>query len=333
MGIRLCPFIVSFADSCQQEKNSKKNKDVRNMKKPHASKKGIIYRRKDGKWNADILTDGKRKRFSSPYRHDCERWLENVKANGELTTDKEWIVQEIVRRGGTNPKQVPDFPFAFLTDENDLWSCKQGRLRILKLNKGLYYVLNCRHDSISCTLEKIRYCVDNNVSPLALSRARLSVEKGTAELIDCTEYIQRRLRASRQIRISSHADEYVELSERWCHNVLQFYRGNEKASVELQKVLSGLRPYVTDYVRDVIKLRDESKIKYIVDEAISETMLRTLERQSIITSPYNYTLYLCRRLCKAIKDVGGVARLEDGNVRIIGCKKTDAMKQLYNIAI
>lgn len=38
----------------------------------------------------------------------------------------------------------------------------------------------------------LRYCVDNNVSLLTLSRARMSVDQGTVELMDCTVYVQKR---------------------------------------------------------------------------------------------------------------------------------------------
>lgn len=303
------------------------------MSKLHATENGNIYRKSDGKWMADVIVSGKRKRYTSNSSLDCERWLADVKTNGDKTTDPEWVKQEIVRRGGTNPKQVPDFPFAFLTDENDLWSCKQNRLRILKLNKGLYYVLSRRHDSISCTLEKLRYCVENNVSPLALSRAKLSVDQGTAELMDCTKYCQKRLRENRKERISTHAEEYMETSEKWCHHVLAFYRGDKQAAIELQKILDGLRPFLTDYIRYVLRLREDNKVSFIVDEVTSETLLRTLERQSIIYSPYTYMQRLCRKFRDIIKDVGGKARLEEGSVRIVGGWKKDTVKRLYNIAI
>jgi hypothetical protein len=257
--------------------------------------------------------------------------MSNIKEHGDLMNDPEWIRQEIIRRGGTNPKQVPDFPFAFLTDENDLWSCKQNRLRIKTRNKGIYYRLCKENGEVSCTLEKLRYCVDNNVSPLALIRAKLSVDQGTSELMDCTEYVQKRLRENRKERISTHAEEYMETAEKWCHHVLQFYRGNKNAAVELQKVLDRLRPFLTNYVRNVLLQRDDDKVRFIVEEAMSGTMLRTLERQAVIYSPYNYMQRLCRKLHGIIKDVGGKAYLEDGSIRIIGGLKKDTMKQMYNI--
>ena len=302
------------------------------MTHPHASKEGYIaLDKRSGQWTVRISLGDRCKCYTSPFRQDCERWLENIKAHGDQTNDPEWVKQEIISRGGTNPKQVPDFPFAFLTDENDLWSFKQNRLRILKRNKGIYYVLSRNHDGISCTLEKLRYCVDNNVSPLALSRAKLSVDQGTSELMDCTEYVQKRLRENRKERISTHAEEYMETAEKWCHNVLQFYRGNEKAAIELRKVLDRLRPFITDYVRDVLRQREEYKVQFIVDEVMSETMLRTLERQAVIYSPYNYMQRLCRHFHDIIKDVGGKARLEEGSVRIIGGWRKEAIKQMYNI--
>jgi hypothetical protein len=173
--------------------------------------------------------------------------------------------------------------------------------------------------------------VDNNVSPLALSRAKLSVDQGTSELMDCTEYVQKRLRENRKERISTHAEEYMETAEKWCHHVLQFYRGNKNAAVELQKVLDRLRPFLTNYVRNVLLQRDDDKVRFIVEEAMSGTMLRTLERQAVIYSPYNYMQRLCRKLHGIIKDVGGKAYLEDGSIRIIGGLKKDTMKQMYNI--
>jgi hypothetical protein len=99
----------------------------------------------------------------------------------------------------------------------------------------------------------------------------------------------------------------------------------------LRKVLDRLRPFITDYVRNVLRQREEYKVQFIVDEVMSETMLRTLERQAVIYSPYNYMQRLCRHFHDIIKDVGGKARLEEGSVRIIGGWKKDAMKQMYNI--
>jgi hypothetical protein len=168
---------------------------------------------------------------------------------------------------------------------------------------------------------------------LALSRAKLSVDQGTAELMDCTDYCQKRLRENRKERISTHAEEYMETAEKWCHNVLLFYRGNKKAAIELQKILDSLRPFLTDYVRDILWLREDNKVSFIVDEVMSETLLRTLERQTIIYSPYIYMQRLCRKFRDIIKDVGGKARLEEGSVRIIGGWKKDTVKRLYNMAI
>jgi hypothetical protein len=300
------------------------------MKKPHASKNGhIVFNEKRGQWSVRISLDGRSRCFQSPYRQDCERWLDDIKENGYHMTDPKWIRREIMKRGGTNPRQVPDFPFAFLTDENDLWSCKQNRLRILKRNKGIYYILTRNHANVSCTLDKLRFCIENNVSPLVLSKCKLSVDNG--QLMDCTDYCQKQLRDRRNERISSHAEEYIETAERWCHYVLAFYRGDEEAVVELRKVLDRLRPLLTDYVHDVLRQHDENKVRYIVDEVMSETLLRTLERKAVIYSPYNYMQRLCRKFHDIIKDVGGKARLEEGNIRIIGGRNKDIMKQLYNI--
>ena len=165
------------------------------MTHPHASKEGhIALDKRSGQWTVRISLGDRCKCYTSPFRQDCERWLENIKTHGDQTNDPEWVKQEIISRGGTNPKQVPDFPLAFLTDENDLWSCKQQRLRILKRNKGRYYVLTRNRDAISCTLEKLRYCVDNNVSPLALSRAKLAVQglnnSGIWAVFALTEYLK-----------------------------------------------------------------------------------------------------------------------------------------------
>jgi hypothetical protein len=151
--------------------------------------------------------------------------------------------------------------------------------------------------------------------------------------MDCTDYCQKRLRENRKERISTHAEEYMETAEKWCHNVLLFYRGNKKAAIELQKILDSLRPFLTDYVRDVLRLREDNKVSFIVDEVMSETLLRTLERHAIIYSPYNYMQRLCRKFRGIIKDVGGKARLEEGSVRIIGGLKKDTVKRLYNMAI
>lgn len=304
------------------------------MTHPHASKEGrIVFDEERYQWTAMIRYDGRTKCYTSPYRQDCDRWLDNIKTHGDRMNDQEWIKQEIMSRGGTNPKQVPDFQFAFLTDENDLWSYKQNRLRILKRNKGIYYVLSRNHDSVTCTMEKLRYCVDNNISPLTMSKCKLSIDKGTAELMDCTDYIRKRMSEMRAIRITKHAEEYMEIAESWCRNVLKYYRGDVSATIELRRILERLHPFLIAYIYEVIGLRDENKVRFIVDETTSETLLRTLERRAVIYSPYNYMQRLCRKYNDMIKDVGGKARLEDGSVRIIGGWKKDTMKEMYNIAM
>lgn len=88
------------------------------MAHPHASKEGhIALDKRSGQWTVRISLGDKCKCYTSPFRQDCERWMENIKAYGDQTNDPEWVKREIISRGGTNPKQVPDFPFAFLTDE------------------------------------------------------------------------------------------------------------------------------------------------------------------------------------------------------------------------
>ena len=298
----------------------------------HTSKKGsILFDKRRNYWTARIAIGNTAKGYSSPFRQDCERWLSNIKANGDQMSNPEWVRQEIIRRGGTNPKQVPDFPFHFLTDEGDLWCCKQQRLRILKRGRGIYYVLNRNDGAISCTEEKLRYCIDNNISPLALSRAKLSIDQGTSELIDCTEYALKRLAECRGRFVSEHAEEFMERTEKWCHSVLLFWRGQKDAAIEIRNILESLRPFLVYYVRNSLKQTGEYKAQFIVDEVISETLQRTLEGKKPISSPYPYMQRMCRKLHSYIKSIGGKAQLEDGNVRIIGGWKNGTMEKIYNL--
>ena len=298
----------------------------------HTSKNGsILFDKRYNYWTARIAIGNIAKGYSSPYRQDCERWLSNIKANGDNTNDTEWVRQEIISRGGTNPQQVPDFPLHFLTDEGDLWSCKQQRLRILKRSRGIYYRLSRNDGEVSCTEEKLRYCINNKVSPLTLSQCKLSVEQGTSELMDYTEYAQKRLAEGRIKNISEHAEEYIEITEKWCHNVLLFWRGNKEAGVELGRISDSLRPFLTGYVRNVLRQVDECKVQFIVDEVIGETLLRALDRKSIIFSPYTYMQRLARKFHDIIKDCGGRVQQLEGSVRVIGGFKKGDIKKIYNL--
>lgn len=305
------------------------------MRHQSASKDGhIAFDKSRGTWNARIWIDDHCKSYRSPYRQDCERWLQEVKACRLSYGDAEWITKEIISYGGTNPKQVPDFPCHFFTDENELWSFKQNRLRKLKPRNAIgSYFLTSDNDGISMTRERIRYCVDNNISPLSLSRAKLSISKGTMELEDVTEYIKKRIKEDREKDIREHAEEYMEVTEKWCSNVLAFYRGEKDAAVKLQNILEQVRPFLVAYVHDVMLIRNDDKVRFIVDEVMSETMYRTLNKESVIYAPYPYMKALARAYKWIIQSVRGTAMIEDGRVRIIGCRKKESLKQIYKNAM
>lgn len=240
--------------------------------------------------------------------------------------------QKIISKGDTNPVPIPGFPNAWLTDEGHVWSLGNGRLRKRKPQRGRYYALNEGDDCVTCTVDKLRYCIEHGMSPLTLSRCKLAVRKGQSglELVDMTQYVHDQMTRNRERNYDQHAEEYMEVAEQWCHNVLLFWRGHKEAAVEMRKTLDRLRPYLVDYAHHTMKISDEHKTQFIIDEVMSETMLRTLERKAVIHSPYGYMLRLIRAAARIIREVNGKTCLEHGSVRIVGGWRKDTMKEIYN---
>lgn len=78
-GIRLHPFIVSFADSCQQEKNSKKNKDAMTLRNIFGSQNGggIYWSKKIRLFGLNFYVSNCRmkKRRRRDYLDSRYRWI------------------------------------------------------------------------------------------------------------------------------------------------------------------------------------------------------------------------------------------------------------------
>lgn len=260
----------------------------------HTSRNGSIYRDNTRSlWTARIAVCNRTKCYSSPYREDCERWLNGMR-DDSLPRDPQRVRQEIIHRGGINPRQIPDYPY-FLTDTGDLWSAHNNRLRMVKLSRRKYYVLtNCGH-SITCTLEKLLYCIRHNVSPQVLNRCKLSVDADTHKLIDSQEYASKCRADNRRNFLCHHAENLLDDTEAWCRYMRSYYKGNEDAVEGMYNILSKQREWLMYYIQSSLRLSD-ARAKYIADEVISETLSRAIERKALILSPFTYMKRLSRRI-------------------------------------
>jgi hypothetical protein len=236
--------------------------------------------------------------------------------------------KDIMKQGGVNPMAVPGFPSYFLTEDGRLWSVKGSTPRVLKMNKAKYYVLSDGYDSVTCSQDKLRYCVENGVNPLTMSKCELALAKGENRLIDYTDKLQDALRCRRRSE-RDNAEKWLETAEKWCHHVLAYYHGDAHALVVVGDMLNSFRPLLSDHVQSALHLTDENKIRFVVDEVVSETLQRVVNRDAVVYSPYMYMKCLCRRLNDNIKKVGGKARLENGDIRIIGGWKKETIRDVY----
>lgn len=260
----------------------------------HTTSNGSVYRdNRRSLWTARIAVGNGTKCYSSPYREDCERWLNGMR-DDSMPHDPQWVRDEIIRRGGINPRQVPDFPY-FLTDTGDLWSVHNNRLRMVKLSRRKYYVLTNSGNSITCTLEKLLYCISHNVSPQVLSRCKLSVDADTHKLINSQEYASKCRSDNRRTFLCHHAENLLGDTEEWCRSMLSYYRGNKDAVSGMYNILSKQREWLIYYIQSSLRLSD-ARAKYIADEVISETLSRAIERRALILSPFTYMKRLSRRI-------------------------------------
>lgn len=301
----------------------------------HTSKKGTIwYNCQRGNWTAEFRFKDGKKSFCSANRQDCEIWLNEIRGKGSQSSANEINVKEVVRmikkNGESKPQQVPDFPSYFLTAKGNLYSYKNMKLRELKLQNGHHYTM-CKESSyITCSIDKLRWCIEHQVSPLKLSECKLSVKKGYGELIDVTEMVRQSIQKNREEKISKYANDYLHTIERWCHNVQELYSGNHEAMIILREIIHGLRKEVEHYVRNNLRVYDSKKVKFITDEVESETMLRVLNKNTVICNPYLYMQHLSKGLHAKIKQCRGVARQEGSDVRIVGRWTKQDFKEMYN---
>lgn len=249
--------------------------------------------------------------------------------------DPEQGKRRIMELGGTNPVQIPDFPHHFLTDEDEVWSCQpnlEWEPRLLCKHKGIYFRLyRGKKNNVCVTSEKLRWCIEHNTSPLVMSQCKLAVAEGH-ELIDVTEAVQRSIKRNRKARVDEHLEEYLEAAESWTHHLLAYYHGDKSAAEALWATCEKLRPLLTAHVKQRFTIYNEDKVKFIVDETISETMYRALNRTACITQPYIYMYKLARGVFYSIRDIGFVtARVEDGNIRLKAGWSKKSIKMMYHL--
>lgn len=287
----------------------------------HTSNKGTIYYSDDKKrWIAEYrFADGKRS-YQSPYRHDCEVWLQGVRKKGSAA-DVSSVDMEMMRREvDGNPKQVPGFPTYFLNDDNKLFRCKNGRVRELKMCKAGTYCIYTDGKPMNCGVNKLRYCVDQDISPTMLSLCRLSVERGEdgLSLVDITERIQKSIRRNKNDFYTKYAQDYLQMTEEWCHNVLQVHKGDTDAIINLRKIIERMRPELERYIRTSLRQTGEAKVKFLIEETESETLGRAISRTAAVCNPWQYMRNLARNLHWQIcRHHGRIIRKGD-QLRVIG---------------
>lgn len=286
--------------------------------KPHVSRQGgVFFDSRKQKWVAEIAFPDGRKSYSSAYREDCERWLDSVrgyhsKAAASLDPDK--IRREIEAMGDHDPQQVPGFPKSWLSAEGNLYGTATGRVIRRQRSKGIYYTLSQGHDSVSCTLERLRYCIEHDVDPLTMSHCRLSVSQGLngTELMDVTEYIRQQRRAYHE-RKWYNVEDIIQENIEWNQHLLAYYQGDVERLTPLRAILERRRTAMENYITRSLKVSDEVRCRFIIDETISELMLRLAEKRCMVVSPLSYMEKLSRRINDSIRECH--ARVfDDGNV-------------------
>lgn len=304
--------------------------------KSHIGKRGcVFFDNTKKKWVAEVRFSDGRKCYSSSYRQDCEQWLNSVRGFScakaiNLTPKK--IREEIERIGDTDPKQVPGFPKSWLSAEGNLYSTSTGRVIRRQRSKGIYYTLSHGHDSVSCTLDKLRYCIENNVSPLTMSRCKLSVIKGESglQLLDVTEHIRQQTRKYHERKWYNVEDMLRENIE-WNGHLLAYYLGDINRLKDIRQMLENRRDSMINYITKTLRISDEIRQKFIIDETISELMLRIADKKCLVVAPLPYMEHLSRRINESIRGYHGCV-FNDGDVFHVkgDLTKVSRKKTVYN---
>jgi hypothetical protein len=287
----------------------------------HTNNKGTVWYCKDRRrWVAQFQFPNGKRSYYSPYRQDCERWIEGVRGKGSAEEVSRVDMEMVRREIGGDPKQVPGFPNYIQTEDDRLFKYKNGRVIEMRIGKNRAYYLSDQGRAIGCNVDKLRFCVDKGISPTTISHCKLSVERGEdgMMLMDITDRIQKSIRRNKDEFLTKHSEEYLQMTEEWCHNVLEVHRGNMEAIIHLRRIIERMRPELERYIRTTLRQTGVNKLKFMVEEVESETLHRAIERTAAVCAPWNYMRHLCRNLHYRLMNNRGKVIKIGNNFRVIG---------------
>ena len=300
----------------------------------HYSKKGsVTYDKTKQWWVATIQIDGKGRSFVSKCKGDCEGWLDIMRNGGNDARYRhkasDTPLEDIATMGGTNPRQVPGFEHYYLCDDGKLFSVK-GRLAvIIKPQRGRYLRMSESGNEISVTLERLEYCIANNICPTLLSRCKLSVVRGEAglQLMDCTDYVKQATRRSHE-RKWNNIEVFLRENMEWSGHLLAYYSGDTKRLADISKMLEKRREHLQAYIKDTIRVSDNDRIAFISEEVISEMLHRIVNQTALINSPLVYLESLARGINQRIRSVRGKVFCDNNVFHVKGdLSKVDRAKR------
>lgn len=236
--------------------------------------------------------------------------------------------EQLVAVGCKNPTAVPGVEDVYLTDDDELWSYRRGRMHQLHSRTGRYNV-----GGITATVEKVRWCIEHDTPLHYLSEAKVAVcrHEGRLRLMDRGDYIREQLRRGRRSQFYANSEEFIKTVEEWCHYVTALYGGDPQALTQLWAIMSRLRPHLDTYMRSTLMCYSEARRKWVIDEVAAETIYRVTNRLTPVFEPYSYMRKMCRLVLIELKKIHGTACIEDDNIRIIGSWNRETKKQIYKI--
>lgn len=291
---------------------------VSNETKRTYSKNGIVTRDGAGRYAARIHVNGEDRCHRSQDKGDCERWLSFMRGELPMSEHNEEVVEAIVQMGGSNPIQVPGFSDYYITDDNELFSARSWNPVRIKIHRDRWYRLTDGEHEISVTPKKLRWCVENGVSPALLSRCKMSVVSGQSglELIDRKDAVRRTVSGNREHEISEIVP-FIEDTIKWNTILLAYYKGDTQALMTLKQMIEAKRTYLEYYVKHTLKVDSHERVAYIAEAAIEEITNRIVQRTGVISIPHLYLKQVAVGINSSIKKIRGRVLFDNDAYHII----------------
>lgn len=256
------------------------------------------------KWAASVVfTDKRTKHYYSPYREDCERWLSLAAQKSskddidEARVADEEVVKYIESLGYHNVAKIPGSKFYWLTGEGCLFSTATGCVRLRRRSHGKYYALCKDSREVTCTLERLQWCVENGVDPWTLAKEKLSVHREGEQLALMTtvEHIRRTMKAKHKERVNSNLLAWHQKAAKWNQNIVSLLTGDTHVAREIKSMIEDERQNLEEYIHGTLFITDKIKVKYLVEESLSETYTRVMSKSYIVINPMTYVRVMARK--------------------------------------